>query len=99
MPTDPQFRMYVQDVFLIRGRGTIVTGCIDQGTLAAGDIVGLRGPDYAREVEVVAIEMYRRPVDRAEAGQIVGLVLKDIAKDEVQRGDLLAGSEWGLGDA
>ena len=91
MPSDPQFRMFVQDVFHVRGRGTVVTGSVDHGALAVGDVVELRGPGYARMVEIAAIERYRRPVDQAVAGELVGLVLKEIGKDEVQRGDLLVG--------
>jgi elongation factor Tu len=99
MSTDPQFRMIVEDVFTIRGRGTIVTGRIEQGSLEAGNVVKLRGPGYTREVVVAAIELYRRPVEKATVGDYVGLVLKDIAKDEVQRGDVLAGSGWDLSEA
>jgi elongation factor Tu len=99
MPTDPLFRMIVEDVFSIRGRGTVVTGRIAQGSLEAGNVVELRGPGYTREVVVAAIEMFHKQVRRAEAGEYVGLVLTDIAKDEVQRGDVLAGSEWDLREA
>ena len=99
MSTDPLFRMIVEDVFAIRGRGTIVTGRIEQGSLETGNAVELRGPGYTREVVVAAIELFRRPVERAGTGDYVGLVLDDIAKDDVQRGDVLAGSEWDLGEA
>ena len=98
MSTDSLFRMTVEDVFSIRGRGTVVTGHIQQGSLGAGDVVELRGPGYTREVVVAAIEMFRRRVERAGTGDYVGLVLEDIAKDEVQRGDVLSGSEWDLGE-
>jgi elongation factor Tu len=99
MATDPLFRMIVEDVFSIRGRGTVVTGRIGQGSLEAEDVVELRGRGYTRQVVVAAIEIFRRRVKQAGAGEYVGLVLKDIAKDEVQRGDVLAGSEWDLSEA
>jgi elongation factor Tu len=99
MPTDPEFRMIVEDVFTIRGRGTIVTGRIGQGSLEAGNVVELRGTGFHQEVVVAAIEQFRRPVERASAGDYVGLVLEDIAKDEVERGDVLAGSKWDLSEA
>ncbi len=99
MSTDPLFRMMVEDVFSIRGRGTVVTGRIEQGSLEAGNMVELKGPGYTRDVVVTAIEMFRKKVERAGVGDNVGLVLEEITKDEVQRGDVLAGIEWALGDA
>lgn len=97
--TDPKFRMIVEDVFAIRGRGTIVTGRIGQGSLQEGDAVELRGNECTRQIVVEAIEVFRRRVERAEAGAYVGLVLKDVAQDEFQRGDVLSGSKWDLSDA
>jgi elongation factor Tu len=91
--------MIVEDVFSIRGRGTVVTGHIQQGALGAGDVVELRGSGYTHKVVVVTIELFRKRVKQAGAGDYVGLVLEDIAKDEVQRGDVLSGSEWDLGEA
>jgi len=99
MSTDPLFRMIVEDVFTIRGRGTIVTGRIEQGSLETGNVVELRGAGYHREVVVAAIELFRRPVERAGPGDYVGLVLEDVAGDEVERGDVLAGSKWDLSEA
>ncbi len=98
MSTDPLFRMTVEDVFSIRGRGTVAVGHIEQGSLEPGNMVELKGPGYTRDVVVAAIEMFRKRVERAGIGDRVGLVLEEIAKDEVQRGDVLAGIEWALGD-
>ena len=93
MSTDSMFRMTVEDVFSIRGRGTVVTGTIEQGSLEAGDVVQLRGQVASRQVVVTAIEKFRRRVKQAGVGERVGLVLADIAKDDVQRGEILAGNE------
>jgi elongation factor Tu len=99
MSNDPLFRMTVEDVFSIRGRGTVATGHIEQGSLETGALVELRGQGHTREVVVVAIQMLQKRVERAEAGDYVGLVLQDIAKDEVQRGDVLTGIEWAMDEA
>ena len=93
MSEDTLFRMEIEDVFSIRGRGTIVTGHIKQGSLSTGEVVELRGQGYPREVIIEAIEMFHRKVEQAGAGDHVGLVLKDITKDQVQRGDVLTGLE------
>ena len=93
MSTDSMFRMTVEDVFSIRGHGTVVTGAIEQGSLEAGDVVELRGQVGSGQVVVTAIEKFRRSVKQAGVGERVGLVLADVAKDDVRRGDVLAGSE------
>jgi elongation factor Tu len=95
MPDDVLFQMTVEDVFSIRGRGTVVTGKIEQGVLQVGDVVELRGTYDTREVVVTAIEMFRKNVEQAGPGDNVGLVLGDIIKDEVSRGDELVGIEGG----
>ncbi len=76
MSTDPLFRMTVEDVFSIRGRGTVVTGHIEQGSLEVGNMVELKGQGYTRDVVVAAIEMFRKKVERAGIGDSVGLVLE-----------------------
>ena len=97
MVTDSRFRMIVEDVFGIRGRGTVVTGRIEQGSLEAGDEIALRGPGRTRAVVVAAIEKHRKRVERAEEGDYVGLRLEGVDSKEVQRGDVLSGERWGLG--
>ena len=99
MVTDSRFRMIVEDVFGIRGRGTVVTGRIEQGSLEAGDEIELRGPGYTRAVVVAAIEKDRKRVERAEEGDYVGLKLEGVDKEEVQRGDVLSGERWDLDEA
>jgi translation elongation factor EF-Tu-like GTPase len=93
MSTDPMFRITIADVFSIRGRGTVVTGCVEQGILRTGDVVELRGAGYTRQVVVRTIEKFHVEVGQAKVGEHVGLVLEAIAKDEIQRGDVLVGSE------
>jgi len=90
MATDPMFRMTVADVFSIKGRGTVVTGQIESGTLRVGDKIRLTRQGAAVKVVAVSgIEMFRKTAKEAAAGNNVGVLLKDVAKGEVQQGDLL----------
>lgn len=90
---DPDFRMTIEDIFFIRGRGTIVTGIISQGTLNVGDVVTLNGSDFEKQTEVIGIEIFRRRTHSARTGERVGIVLRGITKDEVSRGDVLESSD------
>jgi elongation factor Tu len=85
------FRMKIDDVFHIRGRGTVVTGVVSQGTLKEGDIVTLVGENHEKQVQVKQIEMFRRRVKAVRVGDIVGVFLHDLKKEEVSRGDILEG--------
>lgn len=88
---DPDlFRMAVEDVFSITGRGTVVTGQIQSGCVSTGDSVTLRRTDGSvREVTVCGIEMFRKMLDRAGKGDNVGLLLRGVTKSDVGRGDVL----------
>ena len=89
--TDKPFMMSVEDVFSIKGRGTVVTGRVDRGRVKVGDeveIVGLR--DETRKTVVTSMEMFHKTLDDAEAGDNAGLLLRGIERDEVERGMVLA---------
>jgi elongation factor Tu len=89
--TDKPFMMSVEDVFSIKGRGTVVTGRVDRGIIKPGDpieIVGLR--DEVRSTVVTSMEMFHKTLDDAEAGDNAGLLLRGIERDEVERGMVLA---------
>ena len=92
MSSDPSFRMTVEDVFFIRGRGTIVTGQIESGTLNVNDEVYIQRFGSGRKVTVTGIEMFRKQLDQARAGDNVGVLLREITKPEVDKGDVLLGS-------
>ena len=96
MPTDPSFRMTIGDVFSIRGRGTVVIGCIERGTLKVGDTVEIKGQIGVKRTVVAGIEMFRRRIERVGVGDNVGVFLRNIGKDEVQRGDVLMGTQSDL---
>lgn len=85
-----KFRMVVEDVFTITGRGTVVTGKIASGTVAVGDTVMLRRQDgSSREVMITGIEMFRRVLNTAVKGDNVGLLMRGMERGEVGRGDIL----------
>ena len=90
-PTDQPFLMPVEDVFGIKGRGTVVTGRIERGIVRIGeevDIVGLRGEIETRVV--TGVEMFRKTLDEGEAGDNVGCLLRGVEREEVERGMVLA---------
>ncbi len=89
--TDKPFMMSVEDVFSIKGRGTVVTGRIDRGVINVGDaaaIVGLR--DEIGKTTVTGVEMFHKLLDQGQAGDNVGLLLRGIDRDEVERGMVIA---------
>jgi elongation factor Tu len=88
--TDKPFLMAVEDVFSITGRGTVATGKVDRGQLNVNDEVEIIGIKDTRKVVVTGIEMFRKLLDYAEAGDNVGALLRGVARDEIQRGQVLA---------
>ena len=88
--TDKPFLMPVEDVFTITGRGTVATGRVERGTLHVGDeleIVGIS--EDTQKTVVTGIEMFRKTLDDAEAGDNVGLLLRGINRDQIERGQVL----------
>lgn len=83
------FKMTVDDVFAIRNRGVVATGRVESGTLRVGDTVAING---GPGVEVTAIEKFRKQLDEATAGENVGLLMKGIERNQVNRGDVLTSS-------
>ena len=89
--TDKPFLMPIEDVFTITGRGTVVTGRVERGQVKVGDevqIVGLQ--DEPRKTVVTGVEMFRKMMDYAEAGDNIGCLLRGIDRKEVERGQVLA---------
>jgi elongation factor Tu len=83
--------MPVEDVFTIQGRGTVVTGRVERGTLKVQDEVEIIGfTEEKRKVVVTGIEMFHKLLDQATAGDNAGLLLRGIARDEIERGQVLA---------
>jgi elongation factor Tu len=83
--------MTIADVFTIVGRGTVVTGQVESGSVSTGDTVRLTGPGgLPREIEIAGVEMFRKQVDTANAGDKVGLLLHKVDKQSLGRGDILS---------
>ncbi|MBE6136897.1 MAG: elongation factor Tu [Erysipelotrichaceae bacterium] len=88
--TDKPFLMPIEDVFTITGRGTVVTGRVERGQVRVGDNVEIIGIKETQTSVVTGVEMFRKLLDYAEAGDNVGILLRGISRDQVQRGQVLA---------
>ena len=84
------FQMPIEDVFSITGRGTVVTGRVEQGTLNVGDPVEIVGIRELQSTVVTGVELFRKLLDEARAGDNVGLLLRGIGKSDVERGQVVA---------
>ncbi|MBI2309588.1 elongation factor Tu [Candidatus Collierbacteria bacterium] len=90
-PTDKPFLMPVEDVFSIKGRGTVATGRIERGIVKVGEEIEILGLETASKKSVVTgVEMFRKTLDEGQAGDNVGILLRGIEKDDIQRGQVLA---------
>ena len=87
---DKPFLMAVEDVFSIKGRGTVVTGRIERGIINVGDEVEILGVREPQKTTVTGVEMFRKLLDQGQAGDNVGCLLRGIDKDQVERGQVLA---------
>ena len=88
--TDKPFLMSIEDVFTISGRGTVVTGRVERGILNLNDEVEIVGLKPTRKTVVTGIEMFRKSLDFAQAGDNAGVLLRGIAREDVERGQVLA---------
>jgi elongation factor Tu len=89
-PLDQPFLMPIEDVFTISGRGTVVTGRVETGVIKSGDEVEIVGIRDTQKTTATSLEMFRKILDDAEAGDNVGVLLRGTGKDEVERGQVLA---------
>jgi len=87
---DKPFLMPVEDVFSIKGRGTVPTGRIERGVIKAGNEVEIVGLKETKKIVVVSLEMFHKTMNEAEPGDAVGLLLRGIDRDEIERGQVLA---------
>lgn len=89
-PIDRPFLMPIEDVFSISGRGTVVTGRVERGAVNVGDEVEIVGLVDTMKTTVTGVEMFRKLLDRGEAGDNIGALLRGIKREDVQRGQVLA---------
>ena len=89
-PKDRPFLMPIEDVFSISGRGTVVTGRVEQGVVKVGEEVEIVGLRATQKTVVTGVEMFRKLLDQGEAGDNVGCLLRGIGRDAVERGQVLA---------
>ena len=87
--TDKPFLMPVEDVFTITGRGTVATGRVERGTVKVNDTVEIVGMGSQKQTVVTGVEMFRKLLDEAVAGDNVGLLLRGIQRNEIERGQVL----------
>lgn len=89
--TEKPFMMPVEDVFSITGRGTVATGRVERGQVKVGDVVDIIGiVEDPKSTTVTGVEMFRKLLDYAEAGDNIGALLRGVAREEIQRGQVLA---------
>ena len=89
--TEKPFMMPVEDVFSITGRGTVATGRVERGQVKVGDVVDIIGiNEDAKSTTVTGVEMFRKLLDYAEAGDNIGALLRGVAREDIQRGQVLA---------
>ncbi|MCL2560361.1 MAG: elongation factor Tu, partial [Turicibacter sp.] len=88
--TELPFMMPVEDVFSITGRGTVATGKVDRGQVRVGDVVEIIGFEDTTSTTVTGVEMFRKLLDYAEAGDNIGALLRGVAREDIQRGQVLA---------
>jgi elongation factor Tu len=89
-PTDKPFLMPIEDVFGIKGRGTVVTGRVERGIVKAGEEVEIVGFGETRKTVCTGVEMFRKTLDSGEAGDNVGCLLRGIEREDVERGQVLS---------
>ncbi|MFT5946010.1 MAG: elongation factor Tu [Paracoccaceae bacterium] len=88
-PIDQPFLMPIEDVFSISGRGTVVTGRIERGVVTVGEEIEIVGIRDSKKTIVTGVEMFRKLLDRGQAGDNVGALLRGIGRDDVERGQVL----------
>ena len=88
-PVDQPFLMPIEDVFSISGRGTVVTGRVERGVVNVGDEIEIVGVKDTQKTTCTGVEMFRKLLDRGEAGDNIGALIRGIDREQVERGQVL----------
>jgi elongation factor Tu len=88
-PVDQPFLMPIEDVFSISGRGTVVTGRVERGVVNVGDEIEIVGIRDTQKTTCTGVEMFRKLLDRGEAGDNIGALLRGVGREDVERGQIL----------
>src|SRR5699024_8370332 len=88
--SDKPFMMPVEDVFSITGRGTVATGRVERGQVKVGEEIEIIGITESKKTTVTGVEMFRKLLDYAEAGDNIGALLRGVSREDIQRGQVLA---------
>mgnify|MGYP000234529347 FL=1 len=89
-PLDKPFLMPVEDVFSIKGRGTVATGKIDRGIVKVGEEMEIIGMGHDKKTVITGVEMFRKQLEEGQAGDNVGILLRGVEKDDIERGQVIA---------
>jgi len=89
-PLDKPFLMPVEDVFSIKGRGTVATGKIDRGIVKVGEEMEIVGMGHDKKTVITGVEMFRKQLEEGQAGDNVGILLRGVEKDDIERGQVIA---------
>lgn len=89
-PLDKPFLMPVEDVFSIKGRGTVATGKIDRGVVKVGEEMEIIGMGHDKKTVITGVEMFRKQLEEGQAGDNVGILLRGVEKDDIERGQVIA---------
>ena len=89
-PVDRPFLMPIEDVFSISGRGTVVTGRVEQGIVKVGEEIEIVGIRDTAKTTVTGVEMFRKLLDQGQAGDNVGCLLRGVGREDVERGQVLS---------
>jgi elongation factor Tu len=94
MSGDPSFRMTVEDVFSIKGRGVVATGRVESGQIQVGDEIQIATQSGSqKKATVTGVEAFRKQLTQAGAGDNIGVLLRGVVKGDVNRGDILTGTD------